>query len=640
MAVTIRSNISALQSERAFARNSASLSEVYQRLSSGQRINRASDDAAGLAVAESLNTDARVFAQGIRNINDGIAAVSIAESALGELSSIVIRIRELATQSSNGTLGANQRKALDEEAQELSKEFLRISKTTKFNGINLTDGTLEELRIQGGFGESGAVVSSLGGAIGTGTVGDKLSIAAQDDEAFEVCTGDLDGDGIADLVTFGRSEQDEYPFDPFGEILLFRGKGDGSFEAAERISSSSPVTLASALLGDVNSDGFLDFVTAGSSQAKVFLNQGDGTFYEAATYETGSSTTNGLALGDLNNDGILDLVTTGEGATTGTATVFIGRGDGTFDSLGTVATETFASKAVSLADLNGDNILDMVTSGVSGATQLSIFYGRGDGTFNEAATLAPSVLADSISFADLDSNGTLDIIAETDIWINQGNGDFAKVLDSGIAPGHSIDAQAVGDLNGDGVFDLAVAGHVVGYNGEATIYLGRGDGTFVESQTMMTEGGPNDGFSSGLCLGDLDGDGVLDIVTAGNGYGVGEVSVFISNTKDGVSPLLPFDLSTMAGARQAQSMLDRKLDQLNAQRGTIGAFESRLEVARNTLDVSRENFKAAESRIKDADTAEEASRLVRLQVLEQASAAILGQANLQPTLAIRLLNSG
>ncbi len=102
MTVRIGSNIAALQAQRQLGLSSGNLSRIFERLSSGSRINRASDDAAGLAVSSGLNARQRVYSQGIRNLSDGISALSIADQAISGLSSIVTRQRELAAQSANG----------------------------------------------------------------------------------------------------------------------------------------------------------------------------------------------------------------------------------------------------------------------------------------------------------------------------------------------------------------------------------------------------------------------------------------------------------------------------------------------------------------------------------------------------------
>src|SRR3982751_6540968 len=102
MALTLGSNISSLKAQRILGNTSDALSKTYERLSSGQRINHASDDAAGLAIADSLKANARVAAVAVRNANDGISTISIADAALGEVGNVLARLAELAEQSVNG----------------------------------------------------------------------------------------------------------------------------------------------------------------------------------------------------------------------------------------------------------------------------------------------------------------------------------------------------------------------------------------------------------------------------------------------------------------------------------------------------------------------------------------------------------
>ena len=109
MPVVINTNVASANAQRRLQESTRTLSKTFERLSSGLRINRASDDAAGLAVASSLSVDARVFTQGIRNLNDGVSAFSVAEGAVQQLENVVVRIKELAEQSANGTVTLKQR---------------------------------------------------------------------------------------------------------------------------------------------------------------------------------------------------------------------------------------------------------------------------------------------------------------------------------------------------------------------------------------------------------------------------------------------------------------------------------------------------------------------------------------------------
>lgn len=202
MVVSLNSNLASLGANRRLADSTGQLSSVFERLASGQRINRASDDAAGLAIASALNTDRRVYSQGIRNINDGVSVLNIADSTLSQLSEVVTRIRELAEQASNGTFSTDQRASLDAEAQALTKEFLRIARSSEFNGINIFDGSLQGLRVQGGYGLDGSIFSTIGGALATGTF---LSAVTAFDSALtseiNIALADVNGDGNLDLVS-------------------------------------------------------------------------------------------------------------------------------------------------------------------------------------------------------------------------------------------------------------------------------------------------------------------------------------------------------------------------------------------------------------------------------------------------------
>lgn len=143
MTINIRTNLASLNSQRNLSRSTAGINVAYERLSSGYRINRASDDAAGLSIAESLKAANRVAGVGIRNANDGISMINIADQALGEISGVLSRLAELAEQSANGVFNTTQRSALQNEFTALTSEIERIAYTTNFNGIKVLSGQAE-----------------------------------------------------------------------------------------------------------------------------------------------------------------------------------------------------------------------------------------------------------------------------------------------------------------------------------------------------------------------------------------------------------------------------------------------------------------------------------------------------------------
>jgi len=176
MSINIRTNVPSLIAQRNLGASTSRLNTAYERLSSGMRINRARDDAAGLAIAESLKADSRIASVGIRNASDGISIISIADQAIGQIGNVLTRLAELAEQSANGVYGNDQRSALQNEFSALTSEIERIAYTTEFNGLRLLSSP-EQVVFQVGFdGSSLSQVSYTGvqatlQALGLATVG-------------------------------------------------------------------------------------------------------------------------------------------------------------------------------------------------------------------------------------------------------------------------------------------------------------------------------------------------------------------------------------------------------------------------------------------------------------------------------------
>jgi flagellin len=142
MAVRIFNNIPSLTAQRILGVNNNRLALSVERISSGIRINRAADDAAGLAISEGLRSDIRALRQAVRNASDGISLMNVTEGALNEQSGILIRLRELASQAAIGTVGSTERATIQLEFTALRAELDRITATTEFNGTKLINGTL------------------------------------------------------------------------------------------------------------------------------------------------------------------------------------------------------------------------------------------------------------------------------------------------------------------------------------------------------------------------------------------------------------------------------------------------------------------------------------------------------------------
>jgi flagellin len=176
MPQTINTNLVSLNAQRNLSMSQSSLATSMQRLSSGLRVNSAKDDAAGLAIAERMNAQVRGMNVAVRNANDGISLAQTAEGALGKLSEMMQRMRELAVQSANATNGASDRANLDAEYQQLSAEITRTIGSSRFNGI--------------------AILSTGAGA-------QDFQVGANSGETVTITTADMSADATISAVTGG-----------------------------------------------------------------------------------------------------------------------------------------------------------------------------------------------------------------------------------------------------------------------------------------------------------------------------------------------------------------------------------------------------------------------------------------------------
>ncbi len=443
--LTINSNIPSLNAQRSLSNATKKLGDSYTRLSSGLRINKASDDAAGLSISESLKADTRLFNQGIRNLNDGVSLLNIADGALNELSNITIRLRELATQSANGTFSNKQRVALDQEAQSLSKEYNRIARTTEFNGRKIFNGDFGELSLSAGIGRSGLIVDGLGGGIGDGSFFASQSISAGLAPS-QIKILDYNSDGISDFVTY----------EDFGNSFsLYIGNGNGTFQVRQSIADGSsqvgsPTNFFNNYI-DLNNDGITDsYRMSGFTRVLVELGNANGTFQVSSSYIVGSQVLEART-GDFNGDGILDFVTPDR--LVGRANILLGNGDGTFRAVQSYVTGGGA-RSVVVADFNGDGISDLATSD---NTRVSILLGNGDGSFKTRTSFF-SDTQNSIRAGDFNGDGFIDLVSTNptsdSIGVLLGNGDGNFKASTSFVSGDNPVSIEIGDFNGDGVSDF------------------------------------------------------------------------------------------------------------------------------------------------------------------------------------------
>jgi len=371
MALIINTNMSSLNAQRQLMNSGSAQDLATTRLSSGQRINSAKDDAAGLAISNKMTSQVRGLDQAVRNANDGVSLIQTAEGALAESTNILQRMRELAVQSSNGIYGASDRATLNAESKQLVAELDRISKATSFNGQNLLDGKLGEVKLQVG-SEANQTIS--------------FKIAATDAKSLGLgsISADVLGTNLSQAITSTKFSD--------GDVLI-NGQNVGSFDGTATGANLSKFLTA------VNSK--LSGVTVGAVNNVTATSAGDG-----------KTTTNALTI-DLGN-------------ADGSSSSFVISGTNNMDELvsainsqanGSVVASKTAEGYLSLLSNNGAsikltssgaaaNLGTGITSGTAVQAQLTLSSADGSPVKVTAGPNAESGLLAKLGLQETRANGT------------------------------------------------------------------------------------------------------------------------------------------------------------------------------------------------------------------------------------------
>lgn len=302
MSQVINTNLFSLTAQRNLSASQNALGTSLERLSSGLRINSASDDAAGLAIAERFTAQIRGLNQAIRNANDGISFAQTAEGGLGTATSALQRIRELAVQSANDTNAASDREAINNEVQQLVAEVNRIANSTQFNGQNILDGSASSLVFQVGANQNQII--SVDGVDARASI---LGARTAESGAFSQTTLDAFFGGGTDLVVQGISTGAEGLAD--GSSVSDLINQINSVTSQTGISAQQATTVTTGDIAVVAAAG--DVTINGVTVAQTGTLATDLAAINAVSAQTGvSAAANGAALVLSNTDGT-DITTTG-----------------------------------------------------------------------------------------------------------------------------------------------------------------------------------------------------------------------------------------------------------------------------------------------------------------------------------------
>lgn len=619
MALTVNTNIPSLTAQRNLGVSNDMLAKSLERLSSGLRVNRSADDAAGLSIATKLNMQSRGLRVAVRNAGDAGSLVNTAEGAFNVATNIIGRLRELAVQAASDTNTASDRATLHGESSLLVAELNRLASTTEFNGSSLLDGSFSSGKIQVGANADQTITFSLG------------DVRAAQLGKFAAFSLNID-DNIGSLGTANQSG--------FGAITA------GEFNINGQLVGGTNATDDQVSVLEIN---FKQVDTAvsdygGISQMGGLLVRGAGALYINGTAITSLANVSGASIASgtsnaygsnsqfvsafvakINAAGITNVtarVTSGgEGyvlvATKGVDIKLAVSAVGTMSS--SLSTIGLASQVV-----GSGNATNEVSNynGQSGAIAKAAAINNVRGKTGVAAVAVANVFSQTTGVA----TGSL---VANDLFING----FAIDATANIAAGDST-----GVLRAAINAKTASTGVTANISGSGALVLSAQDGRNIALYSTAN-GATITGATAGANLyrGAVRLTSQGDVSFSGRTTDLGSANTTVPYTTNLDNSLSLLDITTQDGANTAILSLDAALAQISKVRSDVGALTSRLELTTQALTVSAENQEAAAARIKDADFAYETAQFTRNQILVQAGTAILGQANSTSQIALQLL---
>ena len=506
----INHNIAAMNTYNKLTANTAATAKSLEKLSSGLKINRAGDNAAGLAISEKMRAQVRGLDQANTNAQDGVSLIQTAEGALNETHSILQRMRELAVQSANDTNTNSDRAEIQKEVDELAKEITRIANTTEFNTQNLLNGGIQS-------GNLGEMKLHIGANEGQNL---NFSITAMDAKTLGV---------TRDTATASVSAATDVT-----AASVSGGLGAGIVNGAVLTLSASVTTH-----GTVGATGAIGGITYATAK--------------------NSDTLNGYTL------------TVANGAAAGSETATI---DATAKTITLTIADAAGAKSTA-AQINTALNSALTAAGINDVT----FAATGTVTDN-AGTGSGAITGGAQDQVTLSlTDGTL-----TETTVVNGNATSASFTAATSFKGLSI------------TLDGNISSGVAGASTTAT----------AATITMAAVRSTGAGFLNGAKTSDAS-------VAAG------------------------IDVSSQSAANSAITSIQTAIETVSAERAKMGALQNRLEHTSNNLSTSSENMSAAEGRIRDVDMAKEMMEFQKYNILNQASTAMLAQANQQPQGVLQLL---
>jgi flagellin len=611
----INHNIQALNAYRNLSQNQFNTSKSLEKLSSGLRINRAADDAAGLAISEKMRSQIRGLDMAERNAMDAISLIQTAEGALNETHSILQRMRELSVQAGSDTLESQDRDAIQAEVNQLTKELDRIAGTTQFNKKELLRGA------EGGRGFasiSSSDVNYKGAASNTweGIVTADPTAPASVLMEFSTAIGNKTNASSLDSLTFVINNQ-TYEID----YTDGAAKGINPSNIAINLSNADYANgAASETAATSNINNIMNKIAAAINKndptinASVFTPASDIGTVSDGSYNKGLlkiSSINNMSQKEANSSGSVSY-----GALPGVALV---------NPETNVSIMGNTSKLVAVEDAiaaNSFNIAFTETPKVGDKLVIDNFtitFDNGSAPYNEFGGNATASI-------DVRNKSVYDILNEINNILNTAMSDTT----SGVP-------DAVPSLNSHTVVGNTLVLSTTKTNDGLTFGTSKGlevqlidndfEATAGKDLTLGMQIGPNASERLDITI------GVMDTAALGLAFNADGSPI----QTPGVDAVKGIDVSSSAAAQVAISAIDNAITMVSAQRSKLGAYQNRLEHTINNLKATNENLTSSESRIRDVDMAMEMTNFTKNNILNQSAQAMLAQANQLPQGILQLL---
>jgi flagellin len=667
----INTNVKALFSQASLRVNERALTGSMEQLSTGKRINSAKDDAAGLAIGMRMTADLRGIAVAIRNANDGISMMQTADGALGEVSNMLQRMRELAVQAATGSMSPSNRKALQAELDQLIAEVENVSKITNFNGIKLLDGSSAPVFLQTGTREGEQVQISI-----VDVKPKSLGLQGYAIEG-ELTSGRVDP--LAGSIAYNDVLLNGKPI--FADSTQYVG-GVLSYDGLNAISEDYATAVASAINSNVGQHRV---------QATAY-NTLKGVAPTSKVFEKGDLKINGIEIGAaggveelievinrdapgvgavLSGDGSIELSNnTGEdiviegnavakaGFVAATYTGYVSYSSLDKADITVIARSEgngYASGSGAVADvkalgLNESTDGEAYSGGMVGASALEVdddirINGIRVGTSLDSSAISK---ASTINLISEQTGVVATAFTEAQITIDISNAAGASFTINGASVTIGVAPRSMADIVA--AINAAETGILASTDENGTLFLTSSGGADIKVAAA------DDSFIAGVksrsgesASGDIvNGFTVKGRVTLGSETGA-EIRVEAESplsliklgmaAQGGTSVLVggALTITTQEAAGRALTKIDLAIEKVLLSRATLGAFQNRLLAAVDNLSTTSLNLTQSRSRIMDADYAQATTELARTQIVQQASTAMLAQANASQQAVLQLI---